>query len=99
MAKRLEEAITSLVTDAGESGIAMGTIVDTLERQGFRAQDVEMAVWEMMSDGRLMPCGFVRRVVRTRGRDGRHRRARTYELMLVPWSESQDRQLGLDFED
>ena len=98
MASPLTDAVLELAELAGESGIAMGAIVDTLEGRGFAAEHVEREIWSLLERRRLTPAGFVCRTVRKRGVDGETARARVYELMLVPWSASLDRQLDLGLE-
>lgn len=98
MASPLTDAVLELAEIAGESGIAMGAIVDTLEGRGFAAEHVEREVWTLLEKRRLTPAGFVCRTVKKRGVDGEGIRARVYELMLVPWSAALDRQLDLGLE-
>lgn len=90
------DAILELADDAGPAGIAMGTIVDTLERRGFVAEHVETEIWELLGRRRLTPTGFVCRTIKRKGLEGEIVRTRLYEFMLVPWSSALDRQLELE---
>ena len=92
------DAILELADDAGPAGIAMGTIVDTLERRGFVAEQVETEIWELLGRRRLTPTGFVCRTIKRKGLEGEVLRTRLYEFMLVPWSSALDRQLELELE-
>ena len=92
------DAILELADDAGPAGIAMGTIVDTLERRGFVAEQVETEIWELLGRRRLTPTGFVCRTIKKKGLEGEVLRTRLYEFMLVPWSSALDRQLELELE-
>jgi hypothetical protein len=92
------DAILELADDAGPAGIAMGTIVDTLERRGFVAEQVETEIWELLGRRRLTPTGFVCRTIKKKGLEGELLRTRLYEFMLVPWSSALDRQLELELE-
>jgi hypothetical protein len=98
MASPLAQSVLELATRAGEGGVAMGTIVDALERDGFAAEEVEREIWSLLERRRLTPCGFVCRTIRRRADDGGSLRARVYEFLLVPWSAEMDQQLelGLD---
>ena len=98
MASPLAQSVLDVVARAGEGGIAMGTIVDTLERDGFAAEEVEREIWSLLERRRLTPCGFVCRSVRRRSEDGGSLRARVYEFLLVPWSAEMDRQLELQLD-
>jgi hypothetical protein len=92
------DAILELADDAGPAGIAMGTIVDTLERGGFVPEQVETEIWELLGRRRLTPTGFVCRTIKRKGLEGEVLRTRLYEFMLVPWSSALDRQLELELE-
>lgn len=92
------DAILELADDAGPAGIAMGTIVDTLERRGFVAEQVETEIWDLLGRRRLTPTGFVCRTIKRKGLEGEVLRTRLYEFMLVPWSSALDRQLELELE-
>lgn len=98
MASPLTDAILELAEQAGATGIAMGTIVDTLEPHGFAAQHVEREIWSLLERRRLTPNGFVCRTIRRPGADGKPARARVYEFMLVAWSAALDAQLDLGLE-
>jgi hypothetical protein len=92
------DAILELADDAGPAGVAMGTIVDTLERRGFVAEQVETEIWDLLGRRRLTPTGFVCRTIKRKGLEGEVLRTRLYEFMLVPWSSALDRQLELELE-
>jgi len=92
MRSALRQAIVALAESAPERGMAMGALVDTLEHNGYPAQDVEREIWEMLAARRLTPAGFVCR--RVRGQPGATP-TRTYEFLLVPWSPKLDGQLEL----
>lgn len=81
---------------AGERGVAMGQIVDEMVGLGHAVEAVEQAIWELLGSRSLTPSGFVCRVVRRRDAFGEVVQARSYELMLAPWSAEFDRQLDLD---
>lgn len=95
MSTGLSQAILELAESAGNEGVAMGAIVDTLEAAGHEVESVEQEIWDLMARRRLTPCGFVCRVVRQRV-EGEAVRQRVYELMLVPWSRHLDDQLELE---
>ena len=76
--------------------LAMGALVDTLEKKGHAAQDVEMVVWDLMSHRRLTPSGFICRTVTKRGQGNPKGKARVYEFLLVPWDPKLDQQLELE---
>ena len=82
---------------AGEQGIAMGALVDEVMAAGARAEDVEMAVWALMSRQRIVPSGFVCRLVRKRDSAGKPFDLRTYEFMLAE-TPADDTQLDLGLE-
>jgi hypothetical protein len=95
MASPLQRAIAELAEQAGEQGISMGDVVDALEQRGFAPPDVEHEIWEMLSQRRLTPSGFVCRTMRrSQGKTNR----RIYEFLLVPWSPELDGQLELDLD-
>ena len=73
----------------------MGSLVDTLEHNGYAAEDVEREIWTMLAGRRLTPSGFVCRRVRT---SAGATPSRAYEFLLVPWSPSLDGQLELGLE-
>ncbi len=97
MRSALSQAILALAESAADSGMSMGALVDTLERNGYAAEDVEREIWTLMSRRRLTPSGFVCRRIRTAGSSGTST-ARAYEFLLVPWSPSLDGQLELGLE-
>jgi hypothetical protein len=97
MAEAIEEAILRLAEGAGERGVGMGAIVDTLVAEGFEEKEIEQAIWRLMQHRRLTPTGFVARTIRRRGPEGKTSQ-RVYEFMLIPWSPALDRQLDLTFE-
>ncbi|MBC8066856.1 MAG: hypothetical protein IAG13_00865 [Deltaproteobacteria bacterium] len=98
MPSPLTDAILDLAEQAGAAGIAMGTIVDTLEPRGFVAEHVEREIWSLLERRRLTPNGFVCRTFRRHSPDGAATRARVYEFVLVPWSAALDHQLDLGLE-
>lgn len=98
MASPLQDAIVELAEQAGPTGVAMGSVVDTLEAQGFAPAIVEREIWSLLERRRLTPNGFVCRTLRRRGADGRAATSRVYEFMLVPWSAALDAQLDLALE-
>jgi hypothetical protein len=91
----VSRAILELAENAGSQGMAMGTLVDRLEGQGFSAAEVETEIWHLLERRRLTPCGFVCRTIRRRDGNGEPARVRMYEFMLVPWSVGLDQQLEL----
>ena len=93
----LTSAVLQLAERAGEQGVAMGTLVDTLEARGYDARDVEMVIWGLLSERRLTPSGFLCRTVTRQGRGSQ--RSRVYEFLLVPWSANLDHQLELPLEE
>lgn len=92
-------AVTSAILELAErfepGGVTMGRIVDALEGEGFVPEVVEQELWLLLGQRRLTPCGYVCRKVRRRDALGELERARSYELLLIPWSEDLDRQLEL----
>ncbi len=92
MRSALRQAIVALVESAPDQGMAMGSVVDTLEHNGYAAQDVEHEIWAMLGARRLTPAGFICRKVRSRPGATP---SRTYEFLLVPWSSKLDGQLEL----
>lgn len=95
MPSTVAAAILELAERAEPGGVTMGRIVDTLEGEGFRAELVEQALWQLLAQRKLTPCGYVCRKVRRRDPLGEPEQARSYELLLIPWSEDLDRQLEL----
>jgi hypothetical protein len=96
MSDRFRDAILEKASRGGSRGVAMGALVDELVGLGHTAEAVEQAIWELLASRRLTPSGFVCRVVRRRDELGELVQARSYELMLAPWSAELDRQLDLD---
>jgi hypothetical protein len=95
MASPLNEAILELAARHDPHGVSMGIIVDTLAGEGFDSAAVETAIWALMANRRLTPCGFVARRVRRRDATGQLQVVRTYEFLLTPWSRDMDNQLEL----
>ena len=89
------DMILELAELAGADGIAMGTVVDSLEARGFPAAQVEREIWALRERRRLTPNGFMCRTIKRRGADGQVAAVRVYEFMMVPWSAALDRQLDL----
>ena len=74
--------------------VTMGEIVDRLVVQGHEEVEVEQRIWSLLTQRRLTPNGYVRRVMKRRVDDGMiHRRA--YEFTLVAWEPELDNQLDL----
>lgn len=92
MRAALRQAIVALAETAPEEGMSMGALVDTLEHNGYAAQEVELEIWAMLAARRLTPAGFVCRKVRS---EPGATPSRTYEFLLVPWSPKLDGQLEL----
>ncbi len=88
-------AILELAERFEPGGVTMGRIVDTLEGEGYRAELVEQELWRLLAQRRLTPCGYVCRRVRRRDGVGELEQARSYELLLIPWSLDLDHQLEL----
>ncbi|HEY0133897.1 MAG TPA: hypothetical protein VGB85_07450 [Nannocystis sp.] len=96
MSEQFREAIVEEAGKAGDRGVAMGQIVDAMVGHGHAVEAVEQAIWQMLGERSLTPSGFVCRIVRRRDAFGEPVQARSYELLLVPWSADFDRQLELD---
>lgn len=96
MSDEFREAIVEEAGKAGDRGVAMGQIVDALVGLGHMVEVVEQTIWELLGTRALTPSGFVCRIVRRRDAFGEQVQARSYELLLAPWSAEQDRQLDLD---
>jgi hypothetical protein len=96
MSEHFREAIVEEAMKAGDRGVAMGQIVDAMVGHGHAVEAVEQAIWQMLGERSLTPSGFVCRIVRRRDAFGEAVQARSYELLLVPWSAEFDRQLDLD---
>ncbi len=92
MRSALRQAIVALAESAPEQGLSMGTLVDTLEHNGYAPEEVEREIWAMLAARRLTPSGFICRKVRS---EPGATPARTYEFLLVPWSPKLDGQLEL----
>ncbi len=95
MSEHFHEQILELAGKAGDRGVAMGQIVEAMVGLGHGVEAVEQAIWAMMATRELTPSGFVCRIVRRRDAFGEPVQARSYELLLAPWSAEQDRQLEL----
>ncbi|MCA9635661.1 MAG: hypothetical protein KC420_06480 [Myxococcales bacterium] len=95
MSEGLRPAILEAASQRGEQGVAMGTIVDAMIDRGYRAEEAELALWELLGERLLTPSGFVCRMIRRRA-DGEAQVSRAYELLLIPWSPDDDRQLDLN---
>lgn len=96
MGDGFRETILERAGKAGERGVPMGQVVDEMVGLGHAVEVVEAAIWELMACRALTPSGFVCRVVRRRDAFGEVVQARSYELLLAPWSAELDRQLDLD---
>jgi len=94
MIDTLRAGILEAAAQQGDQGVAMGAIVDAMVVRGHRVERVEAALWELLGQRRLTPSGFVCRTLRRRSSDGTTL-GRVYELLLIPWSPEQDRQLEL----
>jgi hypothetical protein len=99
MSDPIHDAIVEQAGQAGARGLPMGQIVDALVGRGHTVESVEQAVWELLGCRRLTPSGFVCRIVRRRDAFGEPVQARSYELLLAPWSADLDRQLDLGLAD
>ena len=97
MGEQFSEAIVEQAGKAGERGVAMGQIVDAMVGLGHGVEAVEQAIWELMASRQLTPSGYVCRIVKRRDPFGETVQARSYELLLAPWSAERDRQLELGF--
>lgn len=97
MATDLILAVLELAEHAGTQGVAMGTLVDTLEGQGFAVEEIEQQIWNLMAARRLTPAGFICRTIERRAQTKPERR-RMYEFTLVPWSPHLDQQLELELD-
>jgi hypothetical protein len=94
----ITRAVLHVAEQAGPSGIAMGRLVDALERDGHPVEDIEQAVWTLLGQRRLTPSGFVCRSLRQRSERGRSAPLRVYEFLLAPWSAELDGQLELELD-
>ncbi len=95
MPSPVAEAILEIAAESEPGGVTIGTVVDRLEGEGHAVELVEQALWKLLEQRRLTPCGYVCRKVRRRDPMGEVERARSYELLFIPWSEELDRQLEL----
>jgi hypothetical protein len=98
MGEPLEQAVYEVLTRHGETGMAMGALVDEVLADGGRDEAVEMAIWHLLEQGRVVPSGFVCRIVRKRDAAGKPFNLRTYELMLT-CTPADRSQLPLDLEE
>src|SRR5688572_13205248 len=98
MPSALTYAVLELAERAGEHGIAMGAIVDALEKRGYGIDDIEQEVWRLVGHRNLTPSGFIRRTIRPPAKSGRDAPIRVYEFILVSWSAERDEQLELPLE-
>lgn len=96
MSEQFHEAIVEQAGKAGNRGVAMGQVVDAMVGLGYAVEAVEQAIWTLLAARRLTPSGFVCRIVKRRDAFGEAVQARSYELLLAPWSTEQDQQLDLD---
>ena len=95
MSAALRQAILEVTLAAEPQGATMGDIVDNLAGEGFQPTVVEGEVWRLMAERRLTPTGYVCRRVRRRDPMGEMELRRTYEFLLITWSQDADRQLEL----
>lgn len=90
MSDPIQDAIVEQAGQAGERGVPMGQIVDALVGRGHPLDAVEQGIWALLGARRLTPSGFVCRIVRRRDAFGEQVQARSYELLLAPWSADLD---------
>lgn len=90
MSDPIQDAIVEQAGQAGARGVPMGQIVDALVGVGHTVEAVEQAIWALLGTRDLTPSGFVCRIVRRRDAFGEPVQARSYELLLAPWSAEQD---------
>ncbi len=95
MTSPVTQAVLQIAAESEPNGVTMGTVVDTLEGEGHSVDLIERTLWDLLAQRRLTPCGYVCRKVRRRDPMGEPVRARSYELLFIPWSEELDRQLDL----
>lgn len=95
MSEQFQAEILEQAGRAGDRGVPMGQIVDAMVGLGHGVEAVEQAIWALMATRRLTPSGYVCRIVKRRDAFGEPVQARSYELLLAPWSAEQDRQLEL----
>jgi len=94
MGDALRTAILEAAAAKGEHGVTMGVIVDGL-CGSYAAEQVEHAIWALLSRRLLTPSGFVCRMLQRRGDGEKAKISRSYEMLLVPWSPEDDQQLDL----
>jgi hypothetical protein len=99
MSTTLRRSVLERAEHAGPTGIAMGQLVSELVDNGFAESEVELCIWDLLSERRLTPSGFVCRKIRRHDDSGRPHLIRMYEFMLVVWSTDLDQQLELYVED
>ncbi len=92
-------AIVEQAGQAGARGVPMGQIVDALVGSGHTIESVEQGIWELLGCRRLTPSGFVCRIVRRRDAFGEPVQARSYELLLAPWSADLDHDIDHEVDD
>jgi hypothetical protein len=97
MSEQFQAEILEEAGKAGDRGVAMGQIVDAMVGHGHGVEAVEQAIWALMASRQLTPSGYVCRIVKRRDSFGETVQARSYELLLAPWSVERDRQLELGF--
>lgn len=95
MSDEFREVLLERAGKAGSRGVPMGQLVDEMVGLGHTVETVEQAIWTLMASRALTPSGFVCRIVRRKDAFGESVQARTYELMLAPWSAELDRQMDL----
>ena len=83
VATRERDIVLDTVAKAGESGLTMGAIVQSLEQAGHRPESIEMVIWTLMGEQRLVPNGFICRTLRRRDDAGKLAEFRTYEFVLI----------------
>ncbi len=96
MGDGFREMLLERAGKAGNRGVPMGQLVDEMVGLGHEVEAVEEAIWSLLGCRALTPSGFVCRIVRRKDAFGEQVQARSYELLLMPWSAEQDRQLDLD---
>lgn len=96
MGEGFREALLERAGKAGNRGVPMGQLVDEMVGLGHAVEAVEEAIWALLASRALTPSGFVCRIVRRKDAFGELVQARSYELLLMPWSPDMDRQLDLD---
>ena len=94
MSEQFQAEILEQAGRAGDRGVPMGQIVDAMVGLGHGVEAVEQEIWALMATRRLTPSGYVCRIVRRRDAFGEPVQARSYELLLAPWSAEQSRAIG-----